>query len=144
MPTPLSGKSRVHPPVPPSTTLARETVACSSTYRSGPSSSLAGIMRFTFTSIHHDQESAQQQHCGRSPQSQKAGDGRAVSPVLGVVMKAIQLDLIHQVADLVARCLDQAKAQIFGRVLHAVVILGKLALRRDDHDRRGVNELPGL
>src|SRR5215469_8723467 len=100
MPTPLSGRSRVHPPVPPSTTLARETVASSSTYRSGPSSSLAGIMRFT--SIHHDQESAQQQHRGRSPQSQKVGDGRTVSPAPGVVMKAIQLNLIHQVADLVA------------------------------------------
>src|SRR6516162_3110753 len=101
MPIPLPGRSRVHPPVPPSMTLARETVASSSTYRSGPSCPLAGIMRL-FTSIHHDQESTQQPYRGRSAQSQNAGDGCAVSPALRIVMKAIQLDLVHQVADLVA------------------------------------------
>src|SRR5271166_4282649 len=98
MPTPPPGGSRVHPPVPPSTTLARETVASSSTYRSGPSCSLTGIMRFT--SIHRDQESAQQQHRSRSAQTQNVGDRRAVAPALRVVVIAIQRHLVHQVADL--------------------------------------------
>jgi len=55
----------------------------------------------------------------------------------------IEHQLVHRRADLVFRCFNQAEAKISRRVFDAVEIARKLAVRRGDVNRTGMNKLVG-
>ena len=69
---------------------------------------------------------------------------RAVLAGRRIVVEAEQENLVHRRADLIARRLHQAQADIARRILHAVEILRYPALRGQDHDGAGVSVLVGL
>src|ERR1700678_998086 len=135
MPTLRSAENKARPPAMPMPMHAEERVVSSATYRSVLSCSLVALMRIA--AEHHNQKSAEDQHGGRSGQTNHVGDYRAVTTRLRVVVIAIQHNLIDDSTDLVVRRLNQAQADILGRKLHAVVILSDLARRGHDHDGRG-------
>src|ERR1039457_1567693 len=111
---------------------APEKVGSPSTYLSGPSCSVLAAVRLPLK--HHEEKAAEKQH-GRGPsQPHDVGDHGAVSPGLGIVVIAVQRHLVDYGANLVARSLDQAEANIFGREFNSVVVLSDLA---------GVYELSG-
>src|SRR6516165_10667919 len=100
MPTQRPARNRVHPPAMPAARHAQGIVGSSSTYLSGPSCSLAGIVRFT--TIHDNEEAAENQNRSRSSQTHHVGDHSAISPCFWVIVIAIQQHLVDHRANLVA------------------------------------------
>src|SRR5664279_3555599 len=110
---------------------APEKVGGSSTYLSGPSCSVLAV-RLPFK--HHDEKAAEKQH-GRGPcQPHDVGDHRAVSSGFGIVVIAVQRHLVDQGANLVARSLDQAEANVFRREFNSVVAVSYTHLRAHETD----------
>src|SRR6516225_9470982 len=110
MPTQRPARNRVHRPAMPAARHVQGKVGSSSTYLSGPSCSLAGIVRFT--TIHHDEEAAENHNRSRSTQTHEVRDHRSISPGLRVIVITVQEHLVDHRADTVARRLDQAKANV--------------------------------
>ena len=72
---------------------------------------------------------------------QEAGDGGRVAPRVRVVVVAHQEELVGQAADLLARRVDEAEAEVLRRELDAEEVAGDPPARRQDHDPRRVGEL---
>src|SRR5439155_13471397 len=62
----------------------------------------------------------------------------------GVVLRAVQQNLIDRRADLSLRCLDQAKSQVSAGVLNPVEVSCEVAIWSQHHDARRVKVLFGL
>src|SRR5258708_16637028 len=62
----------------------------------------------------------------------------------GIVVIAVEENLIPDVADAVLRRLHQAEAQILRRELDSVEVSRNVAVRREHNDRSGVGVLFGL
>src|SRR5579864_44137 len=86
----------------------------------------------------NQQERAQHQDGEGSSKPQHVGYDRAVFSGGGIVVIAVEQDLIYCVADLALRGFYQPHAEVFRRKIHAVEIARDAALRRQHHDGGGV------
>src|SRR6476660_4847310 len=93
--------------------------------RSSASSGRMAIVSRPETNQHGHEDSQCQYGC----QSRKLQDTRNDGSILAgrrIVVIAVQEHLVCQGSDLVLRRLDQSQAQVFGRVLDAVIVLSDL------------------
>ncbi len=89
----------------------------------------------------NEDQAAENRMVSAPPSFQHVADDRAVFAGGGIVVIAVQKNLIDGVADFSLRGFDQSHAQVFRREVHAVEVARDAALRGQDHDRGGVRVL---
>src|SRR5512142_1253140 len=94
--------------------------------------------------VQHNQEAAEYENGQGATQPDHVCDNRAVLSGARIVVIAVEQHLVGQRADPVLRSLDDAQADVAGRVFNAVVVLGEFPFRGHQHDAGGVGELIGL
>jgi len=102
------------------------------------------LPELNIASKHQKHEAAKRSYRDYTAELDSSCHDQRVLVLLRIVVIAVSQNICYRRSDFVARGIDQPQQNVFGRVLHAEIILSQFTLRSSDLYRAGMRELRQL